>query len=482
MIGRRSLRLLLVLTAAGSGAWTLTQRQGFPHERHAHLFPVCAGCHQEDDAGAPTYPDPQLCAACHDGAERERVAWSGPRVRPSNLRFSHGEHARLAEQAGAGVDCGGCHTSSDAGAGAVVPAAAATCLACHKAAPEHLNPASDCRACHRPLAEAPGLSTERIRAFPRPAPHDSPEFLQRHAPAPAAAIAQCAICHARESCERCHLNAPALAATTTLARDDRVRDMVEGMAAEYPRPTDHARADWRGRHGRSARADAASCANCHARTSCETCHIGPGARDAIAALPAARPGLPQGVRIARGAADAPAGGAVRARAALLHPRDFLRSHEAAAAVDQPACSGCHARSFCVDCHDGASHPDFHVANFALRHGAEAYARESDCAACHNTEVFCRACHEAAGRASRGRLDAAFHNAQPLWLLKHGQAARQGLESCTSCHAQRDCMQCHSRTGGWGVSPHGPGFDPARMAEKNQLVCARCHVGKPPRRK
>jgi hypothetical protein len=168
----------------------------------------------------------------------------------------------------------------------------------------------------------------------------------------------------------------------------------------------------------------------------------------------------------------------RTRAELVHPAYFAENHGGAAAADQPRCASCHATTFCIDCHDASRTPVFHEANFIARHGVDAYARESDCAACHNTETFCRACHSGVGMRSAGRLDAAFHNAQPLWLLQHGQAARQGLESCTTCHVQTDCMQCHSRTRGWGVSPHGPDFDAEQMAKKNRIVCARCHFGDP----
>ena len=80
-------------------------------------------------------------------------------------------------------------------------------------------------------------------------------------------------------------------------------------------------------------------------------------------------------------------------------------------------------------------------------------------------------------ASDGRRNVAFHTAQPLWLIQHGRAARQGLESCASCHAQRDCMQYHS-TVGRGVNPHGSEFDAERMAKRNRQVCFACHLGDP----
>jgi hypothetical protein len=123
---------------------------------------------------------------------------------------------------------------------------------------------------------------------------------------------------------------------------------------------------------------------------------------------------------------------------------------------------------------------FHPANYIVRHGADAYGGTRDCGSCHNTESFCKSCHQGSGLAARGRIDVAFHDGQPLWLLQHGEAARKGLEGCVSCHRQQDCTRCHSAAGGWGVNPHGAGFDAGRMSDRNQLVCGRCHVTIPGR--
>ena len=132
---------------------------------------------------------------------------------------------------------------------------------------------------------------------------------------------------------------------------------------------------------------------------------------------------------------------------------------------------------CSDCHAGEGRRRFHPSNFVQRHPTDAWGREQDCASCHNAEVFCRGCHVSSGLASQGGLNSAYHTRQPGWLLQHGQAARQGLETCTTCHAQRDCMQCHSRAG-WNVSPHGRDFDAARMQKRARGLCTACHIGDP----
>ena len=94
-------------------------------------------------------------------------------------------------------------------------------------------------------------------------------------------------------------------------------------------------------------------------------------------------------------------------------------------------------------------------------------------------MFCRECHAAAGLAPQGGLtNGSYHDREPFWLLSHGQAGRQDLETCASCHQQTDCMKCHSASSGWRVSPHGPDFDPTRVSERNLQMCRSCHATDP----
>ena len=80
--------------------------------------------------------------------------------------------------------------------------------------------------------------------------------------------------------------------------------------------------------------------------------------------------------------------------------------------------------------------------------------------------------------SVGGLDSRYHDAKQSFSVGHGQAARQNLESCVSCHAERDCVSCHSATGGRRYNPHGPGFDAERLRRKNPEMCLACHRSMP----
>ena len=69
---------------------------------------------------------------------------------------------------------------------------------------------------------------------------------------------------------------------------------------------------------------------------------------------------------------------------------------------------------------------------------------------------------------------------PRWSGQLAAAARRGraagLESCTTCHQQTECLACHSAKEGWRVNPHGPDFDPERAADRSTQSCAICHTG------
>jgi hypothetical protein len=206
-----------------------------------------------------------------------------------------------------------------------------------------------------------------------------------------------------------------------------------------------------------------SCGNCHVQSSCASCHVaGNTARPAIARLPVARSNT----------------SITPSRVSRVHTADVVQRHGSLAAINRAECAQCHSKQQCAACHAGSDARAFHSRNYAEGHAADVFAGSSRCQSCHNTETFCRACHASTGVAASARMNAAFHNGQPLWVLTHGQAARLGLESCVSCHRQSDCVRCHAATGGWGVNPHGASFAANRTASRSGASCRACHLGNP----
>lgn len=482
----------LALSLLGSTGYAQRGGQGgFPHQRHERLFPLCESCHAGIPGGdaATSMPSEASCRECHNGTDERVVSWRYVARGQGLLRFSHAAHRRDVDSTGR--SCVSCHGAAGTPRMAVHRAEPATCLGCHThRATNHLADDNRCAVCHVPLTAAPALTSERIAALPRPVSHEQADFAAAHQPATPVAAASCAVCHARESCARCHVNAATQPVIAALGRDARVARLMAGRPAVYPVPADHHADAFDRGHGTLARANVDRCGACHARPSCTTCHIGSGASDVLARLPLAERGGAPGVLLrlqpvrlraasplltARGDTDAALPRIVR-----VHGANVRGTHGVEASAGALSCAGCHEQRFCSDCHAGEGMRRFHAANFVQRHAADSYGRETECSSCHNAELFCRSCHRESGLASKGRLDVAFHDAQPLWLLQHGRAARQGLQSCATCHAQRDCMTCHS-TIGWGVNPHGPGFRAERLSSRNATQCLMCHLQVPGRR-
>lgn len=451
---------------AGATAWMASS---FDHREHERLFVDCTTCHAgAAETGKAMFPAPANCANCHDGNVVKRVDWTEPAPRAGNLRFTHeghrgGSHGRGPD--GTPIDCGSCHTPGSASWMTVERSVVAQCFQCHGIQASHYDaPDSTCVQCHVPLAQAPGLAVFRISTWRAPASHGAADFATAHgqlAKAGDGVAASCATCHARDFCAACHVNAPEVPAIQALASDPRSLALAR---SSLKAPASHRSADFLQAHGRGLTpSNATSCAACHAAESCSTCHIvGPPGGQFV---PASGPGRAQGARLTR---TRPAS----------HGRDFTDAHGALANANPATCAGCHVREQCLDCHrpNAAQRTGYHPPDFIQRHPVAAYGREVSCSDCHNTGQFCQQCHAQAGLRSSGTLGTrgTFHDAGRTFVAGHGQAARQSLESCVSCHTERDCLACHSAAGGRRFNPHGPGFDAERMRKANPQMCSACH--------
>lgn len=470
----RSLGSLLGLAfglAAGLAAQQAPGDSAFDHALHAKLFPTCTGCHAgAARADAPLFPSAAVCATCHDGTTKPRVTFvPPPAARASNLRFSHADHRtevdRLHPDSARGIACVACHTPDGTPwMTAVRDPLPERCFNCHGIQGAHLSaPDTACSRCHVPLPEATRLAATDVAKFPEPPSHRQPGFLGagghgRAATSAAPVAASCATCHARDFCLECHVNAPETPAIQALAPDPR----AAAIHVSLREPDTHHADDFLSTHGRASRAQGATCSTCHTRESCLTCHA--ATPQVAATLAAAGPGRSAGARVSR----------IRP---AWHGKDFARTHAPSATTAAQTCASCHTRADCLSCHrpDASSASRYHPAGFLTSHPEAAYARESSCTACHNQGAFCASCHKNAGVVARtGTMRPGFHDGSPFFIAGHGAAARQSLETCTSCHAERDCLTCHSALSGRKFDPHGPGFDPNRLRQKNPEVCTACH--------
>jgi hypothetical protein len=472
--------VLLCFGVGVASALAPRQEAPFPHEDHAGLFPVCAGCHQGVENGdvEAMYPAPSQCAGCHDGSDLRRVTWAGPSDRVSNVRFAHGDHALELSAAGDPVtSCVSCHADASVGRMAVTDATQLeTCWGCHAhQRDDHFadTPAAECASCHVPLAES-RFPIERIAALSAPADHDDPDFLaSSHGVAVAGdgeggtrgvdAAARCATCHTSDRCVACHVD-PGLTEIGAIPAAPVDMDQPE-WASAYPTPASHETISFQATHAPEGSSGTAECATCHTSNDCLSCHVEPA------------PG-PVETLLSRSESRAP-GVHLEVTPPETHASAFfLSSHSNLAAADPGTCAACHTDTYCAQCHDGPADGGYHPTSFVSQHAADAWGRSSECASCHSTAAFCRECHQESGLVSQGRLEAGYHDAEPLWLLRHGGAARQSLESCASCHQQNDCVQCHGVLGAHRITPHTADFDAEAAWAQSPRTCIACHTSNP----
>lgn len=456
----------VVVIASGSEPIAAEQESPFPHADHQGLFPLCTGCHAGVPSGdlASWYPDPASCASCHDGVRRPGVAWNGPSSRVDNVSFDHPDHARTLDESGdAAVQCASCHVAPGGGRMDVsADLQVATCWACHAhSTDDHYDPGATCTTCHVPLAST-RFDRLRIEALPKPASHEADGFvLEGHGALAPGREGLCATCHTQERCTTCHLDPglPSIAAMPTAPPEMELPEVT----AHYPEPVSHTELDWPAAHA-DVRA-AAECSTCHTADDCRSCHL-ESEPEIVGRLASRSTGGAPGVGL-EGQPPESHGSAF-----------FMQAHSVLASADAASCQTCHVERFCVECHAGPVGSGYHPPNFMVRHAGDAYGRDAECVNCHQERVFCRACHADLGLAGQRRANAGYHDGSSLWLLRHGQAARQGLESCASCHKQVDCTRCHGVLGAFKVSPHPRDFDAAAAWVRSPRTCLACHVGNP----
>lgn len=456
------------LTAAAFAIALPRDRQQFDHEQHASLFPSCITCHAGvQEAGAPLWPSADGCAACHDGVIEERVAWSVPVVSPaSNLRFDHQSHANeLATEGREPAECIDCHARTGSPWMSVERSAVPQCLECHDIQTSHFDaPDAACANCHVTLAEASRLSEDQIMAFEAPSSHEAADF----ATASHGAAATAAGGTVAASCATCHARDFCI----TCHVDAPEQPVVQALAAD-PRST----VITAGEITAPASHAVPSFLTAHGSSAradaqaCRTCHT----QESCLTCHVSTPEVAQDLFVhgpGRGV-----GAQTERQRPASHDATFIDRHGSSASTTPATCAACHAREECLNCHrpNTASAPSYHDANFLTRHPSAAYVRETTCSECHNPRTFCATCHLASGLTSQaGLIGAGFHDAKRGFIAGHGPAARRSLESCITCHTETDCLSCHSAVGGRRFNPHGPGFDAERLRARAPDMCAACH--------
>jgi hypothetical protein len=382
----------------------------------ATFFPppeLCAGCHNGDLVRAVTWrPHPlrptnvafdhvphvamfqamdsttPLCQRCHAHADSLPFMNVG-RADPARCVTCHGEGAtsHLTQ-----ASCGPCHTTlRDAAALDTAQirafpkppshdsawilhhqtaATGPTCAVCHAQ--------QFCASCHVNAALVPAIESlppdnrvaamlrgHRVTAYPRPASHLKADWDHTHGAVARRSVAECANCHAEESCIGCHRveeRVPALAALPHRKRGGAFGVDLAGLV-----PSDHL-PDMALRHRALAAGGTATCGTCHRPSYCASCH------------------------------DA-------ARRPSFHGPDFVQRHAQQAYTSEAECASCHqTQVFCRACHlqlgrasstapigPGKYHDN--QPGWLFGHGGVARRSIETCASCHGQD-FCLRCHSA----------------------------------------------------------------------------------------
>ncbi|MBL8681269.1 MAG: hypothetical protein JNK05_18975 [Myxococcales bacterium] len=340
------------------------------------------------------------------------------------LRFDHRQHLAIG-----GVTCERCHrdaASSDRVSDRLLPDEN-VCASCHsisRAEPTRAaTPAARCDACHVGFDPARPVSVARVEIPPANLRFSH----RRHA-------------GAGVRCEDCHR---------------RVREGALATRLDLPTMRE--------------------CTSCHAQrgasTRCASCHL----TEADGVLR---------TRFEEGWLNPPSW-----MNGLRHDADFWVNHRSIAQANPASCNDCHRERECVDCHDGRmrdrrTHPN----DYLTFHGVEARMAADRCSSCHREQTFCEGCHRRAGvalsSAPAARGGARFHppfavfSGANVTFEHHAMEARRSLQTCVSCHAERDCTSCHAvrGLGGAGANPHPPGFGAqcGALLRASSRGCAGCH--------
>jgi hypothetical protein len=327
--------------AARTDAPKKTDEILFSHDFHAKMDFDCDTCHkgvaEATDLSRSYLPKEATCLECH--AEKKEGGECGfchadPKhpatyvFRDVASRMPHVRHTA------AKVACATCHTQlSEPNQPAVTKADHESCMSCHTPHGEQYAKGS-CETCHTDLG--------RFAVAPVASFSHQGDFIKSHGDQARTSMETCAKCHDQTSCAECHSRSVATKIELRYP-DDVTSNFIH-------------RGDYVSRHPVEARADSASCARCHGKSTCESCHTLNNLTTA-----AADPRMP-------------------------HPPGFGTSHGAAARADIASCASCHDQgeaSVCVTCHKvGGIGGNPHPSSWLARHDAKEQTTNGMCAACH----------------------------------------------------------------------------------------------------
>lgn len=161
--------------------------------------------------------------------------------------------------------------------------------------------------------------------------------------------------------------------------------------------------------------------------------------------------------------------------ALNHDADWVRGHRVLASKGEKNCAQCHEQYYCLDCHSGGGIgadlstqnyrrdyiPKSHRSDFLEIHPIKALDNPQTCTRCHD-QKYCTQCH-------------ARFKTTDLEFQSHRRQFRDiKLSDVGPNHALFNTSQCQTCHPGGLVPSHVWSSDHAREARRNLQSCQTCH--------
>ena len=184
---------------------------------------------------------------------------------------------------------------------------------------------------------------------------------------------------------------------------------------------------------------------------------------------------------------------------LAYADDFNLSEHIRVLEDEP-CSVCHGEepkkitpepTVCENCHDEGyfNEVKFHARKthgpfWPLKHRTAAKLKTPDCSSCH-AQRWCLDCHKAGFASEQGQFGNSRANVHRSdFQVTHPIAARTDPQLCTSCHAEVEfCADCHNRftSADLALTSHRRGFRDINIGSGGLAhrdfkpnTCVNCH--------
>lgn len=118
------------------------------------------------------------------------------------------------------------------------------------------------------------------------------------------------------------------------------------------------------------------------------------------------------------------------------------------------------RELCADCHNPALD---HAGNWIARHGPLARGSANSCTQCHS-QAMCADCHSRVAPEAKARIYPEAVGQEHIhrgdWLTSHPLEARADGDTCLRCHGGSFCQECHTAS---GVTAHADTVRPPHPA-------------------